>query len=69
MPKNMFVKQYIDGVPNCLIIQHFIPGRVALHWNICCFYFVLFIFYFLLMLKYAIYTYLEYLQNCNKHDL
>jgi hypothetical protein len=71
MPKSMFViKQYIKGVPKCLIIQHFIPGYVALHLIVLEYSLFLFcIIYILLMLKYAIYGYLEYLQNCNKHDL
>jgi len=42
---------------------------MLLYWNICCFYLCLIYTVLPLMLKYAIYTYLEYMRNCKIHDL
>jgi hypothetical protein len=55
-----------------LIIHQFIPGYVASHHIVFEYLLFLFMYYLYLlpvMLKYAIYTYLEYMQDCNKHDL
>ena len=42
---------------------------MLLYCNICCFYVCLIYTMLPVMLKYAIYTYLEYMQNCKKKKL